>query len=175
MNQYSSNNYYLFDKVLYLLLFLIASCLTVYYTTNTKVIVGSLMVISICFITLWRLLSNIKKVVFDTHHITILHLFSGKKVSIQYSRIQEIQHIFYYPVFSRNTIIYNDIDGRPKKLKIRALVPNGEYLEFINWSRSMNKEMNFTFLPSDSTLKQAYSKTLNPVKRDSQGSTKTYD
>ncbi|MCU4158364.1 hypothetical protein J1N10_20500 [Carboxylicivirga sp. A043] len=156
MQQYSSNNYFLFDKILYIFVLLIASCLAAYYSNNTFAIVGALTTILICLIALWKLLESIKRVMFDANDITVTYVFYSKQVYIQYSSIKEVLHIFYYPVFSRNTIIYNDIDGKTKKLKLRAVVPNGEYFTFINWLFSKNKHIDFTFLPSDSKLKQEY-------------------
>jgi hypothetical protein len=158
MQQYSSNNYFLFDKVLYAFALLVASCLAAYYSNNTFAIAGALTIILICLIALWKLLGSIKKVMFDANDITVAYVFYSKQVYIQYSSIKEVLHIFYYPVFSRNTIVYNDIDGKTKKLKLRAVVPNGEYLYFSKWLCEKNKEIDFTFLPSDSMLKLEYEK-----------------
>jgi hypothetical protein len=141
-----------------MLFLLIVACLAAYYIESSSILTGAIITASISFLVLILLLLTLKKVDFESNQITVSFLLSRKKRSIDYSSVKQIEHLFGYPIFSRNTIVYTDRSGQTKKLTINAVVATGGYLEFVKWMKRKNASVEFTFLPSDSQLKEQFNK-----------------
>ncbi|MCT4591499.1 MAG: hypothetical protein N4A71_27000 [Carboxylicivirga sp.] len=161
MKNYSANNYYLLDKVLYMLLLFIISCIAVISNPSLIIFTGALVAALLSFGILAYLVVNLKKVTFDHHQISVTQIIGGKQNYIHYYSIKELEHLFIYPVFSRQTVIYLDNLGKARKLKTKAVVALEGYMDFIKYMRTKNSNIKFSFLPSDSKLKETYLKEYN--------------
>ncbi len=158
MTKYTSNNYFLFDKIMYILIFLgITGFATYRLANNNIVLLMGVTIITILSVLLIRLLSKLVSVELTDKEIVVNHLTSRNQTKIAYNDIFEFQHQFWYPVFSRNRIKYNVRQSNKfKTLKIRSIVPNGEFNDFASWLKNKNSSISFTFTPSDSPVEEKY-------------------
>lgn len=165
MQKYSSNTYYLLDKVLYVVVLLIVACLITYhFSDHIKVVIVGSLIAAVGLGSLLRLLSKLAIVEFKEEQLIVKYLLFNKRLSIAYSRIMELQHIYGYPVFSRNTIKYKGNDGgKVKKIKTNGVASLDDYMAFVKWLKSKNNTIHISFLPSDSIFKVEYVKEFGSL------------
>ena len=160
MKKYTSNTYYLIDRLFYLIIYLVLTGVIIYFFSNIDFIkYGGLSIIAVLlFLLLWSI-SKLAILEFNEKNINTKYKFPFNQENIEYSSIIEIQHITGYKLTSLNIIKYKQKDGlKNKKIKIRTVVPNDEFIDFIKWLKAKNKNIKFTFFPSDSEIKKDFSK-----------------
>jgi len=163
MEKYTSNTYFLIDRIFYLILYIVLIGLLTYFFANINVIkYGGLTSIPVLiFVLLWSI-SKLATLEYNEKNINITYRFPFNQKSIDYSSIIEIQHISGYKSTTLNIIKYKQKDSlKNKKLKIRNVVQNDKFIEFIKWMKTKNEQIEFTFLPTDSKLKEAYLKEFS--------------
>ncbi len=160
MKTYSSNTYYLFDKIAFLLMFAGLSGGIAYFLRDIKIVqISGLTLAALLLFLVVLMTRKIAKIEFDHSKIVVNYRFTGKEVKIDYSSITEIKHITAYNLTGLNIIKYrSQTDLKDEKLKITTVVSDIEYIDFIKWLKRKNDKIIYIFLPSDSALKKEYLK-----------------
>ncbi|GEM_PF-5801829 len=159
MTRYASNNYFLFDKIMPVLVLIVICAILTLRTENSTVILAGIVILLLLSTLLIRLMSRLTSIDLTENGIIVNHLITRSQTTIAYHNILELQHQFRYPVFSRNRIKYQlGLGGKIKVLKFTSVVQNGEFNDFASWVKSKNSKIKFTFLPPDSPVEVAFKK-----------------
>ena len=159
MKEYTSNTYYLIDKLFYLLIFCGLIGYLTYFLENKIQIIG-IVFISILFILFIRLTTKLASIKFTENKITVKYLITRKILQIYYSSITEIQYISGYKISSLNIIKYKSDNIVINKLKLTSVVSQDKYIEFAKWIKNKNNKIEFIFFPSDLKLKSEFNKVF---------------
>jgi len=159
MKEYTSNTYYLIDKLFYLLVF---SGLIGYFVysldNNNKIQIAGIVIISIFLILFIRLTTKLASIKFTESKITVKYLITRKVLQIYYSSIIEIQYISGYQISSLNIIKYKSDNIAINKVKLTSVVSQDKYIEFAKWIKNKNNKIEFKFFPPDLKLKSEFNK-----------------
>lgn len=163
MAKYTSTTYYIFDYILYLIIFSVITGLITYFLRDKEaVLFGGVVLLVIQVLLIVRLVRKLAKIEFDDKTIKVTYIFPRKEVLVDYSSIKEIIHIFGYNMSSVNFLKYYDREVLIK-FKMTPVVAVDEYLEFVKWLKRKNNQIEFKFLPSDSKLSIEYANVNNDI------------
>ena len=159
MNKYTSNTYYLIDKLFYLIVFIgIIGYLVYLIQGSNEILIGGIIIISILLIIFIRLTSKLASIQFSESRIIVKYSISRKVVQIDYSTVMEIHYISGYKIASLNIIKYKSDNIAERKLKLTSVVAQDDYIEFVRWIKNKNNKIEFKFYPSDLKLKSKFNK-----------------
>ena len=109
MSKYYSNNYFLLDRIIYIVLLIgVAVIITYQFAVSFMFLLVGVLIIFLLVGLLVCLLLKLVTVEFIGDKVVMRHLFLRRHTSIYYTAIAEVQHLFWYPVFSRNVFKYKD-------------------------------------------------------------------
>ncbi|MFA9372444.1 MAG: hypothetical protein ACERIH_12105 [Labilibaculum antarcticum] len=160
MKNYTSNNYYLSDYLSAILIPIILIGGLSYFLRENIIflVIGIALLIPLLLIA-YLIFKRLTKIEFQDNFITVTYKFSRKTIQIRYSDVYELTHISAYRGTSRT--IFKIQQNSIKKITTTSVLSDKNFQEFIIWLKTKNEKIIFSFLPTDSLVKEKY---LNQTK-----------